>query len=203
MGDQISVLGAHFKTAFPYSHDWPTYVEALNYPAGPDVIVSGQIGATKLASELNWVASHCSANIPNIVLAGHSQGAYVITQTLGGPIAISAKARSAIKAVALFGDPSYTPGMPYKVWNATGIGLLPSSAAQFNAIASTYKYFGYEPGNPATSPGWHYKVREWCFTGDAVCQSGLSSSAWTIHSAYTAIMDQVADWMDGRLTDTT
>lgn len=203
-GDQIAPLVAKFKTQYPYNSDWPTYVESLNYAATSDIFGSALDGAQKLVKELNWVASTCTY-MPAIVLAGHSQGAMVIHQALTNTYngTISAKAKGAIRAVALMGDPQYRSSMPYFAPNThpSGTGLYPADPGQITKLANEYSYMGYAQGSTNPNPTLIYKVREYCYTGDAVCQSNNTTSGWQIHSAYSVLADQIFSWMNYQLTD--
>lgn len=172
----------------------PIYTEAINYPA---VIInwskpldqnynnSVNIGMTNLRNEIENLASTCPST--NIVLAGYSQGAHVITRVLSGATAaafpttpLSVNARTHIKAVVLFGNPTFTPNEPYN-WNGSGSGrgIFADPAGSLTPyrtlawLAPAYSTKGYLP-----------IVRSYCVAGDMFCQSNASGAA--IHSGYKA-----------------
>ena len=205
MGEQIASLATHFKVAEPYASYWPTYVESLNYPASTDVLGSVHAGAISLVQELNWAAECAVA--PNIILAGHSQGAMVIEQALGNnPYVgtLTLKARTAIKAAVMYGNPGYRSDHPYIANSPApgGQGLYPDDPGMVQYIADNYQYYGWDAGDTNPSPSWHYKVREYCIGGDAVCQNNLTDSGWQIHNSYPIYNDRVIQWFDSRLAST-
>ena len=92
---------------------------AINYPAIPvsqylsrsgivaGLAVSERKGVTVLVSAIRQSEDHGCAARP-VLLAGYSQGAEVVTQAVGR----LSTAQQAHVAVALFGNPSYLPGVP-------------------------------------------------------------------------------------------
>lgn len=115
-GPQLSVLVNNLK-----GEDFPVYFESLNYPATAGNYESSvQAGAVNLVNELNWLSTACGNYVPAVVLAGHSQGAHVISEALGhaqwpnGPT-LTARAKAMVRAITFYGDPQYATG---DTWNA-------------------------------------------------------------------------------------
>ncbi|WDG18078.1 cutinase family protein [Microbacterium sp. Clip185] len=200
MGDQVQGLANHFKYDAPYSSAWPTYVESLNYPASTDLIGSIAAGVQTLRAELNYIGSLCGVFTPNIILAGHSQGAAVISGVLKNPGLLNQRAKQAIRAVALLGDPYHSANMPYSMLNNSNYGTLAMTAGEYNTIYENFRFWGW--AQYSENIGWVSKVRDYCFTGDAACTGNLTDSGWQIHNAYTALTSQITSWMDYMLTNT-
>ncbi|MDQ1545873.1 MAG: cutinase [Actinomycetota bacterium] len=173
----------------------PVYQEAISYPAvilpatGPTLgyISSVQTGITNLVGEINSVAGACPYT--NIILAGYSQGADVIDESVGlthssleTVPALSSAALDHITSVLLFGDPRYRPG---EAWDAAGDGIgggiLEAPTGQFvNNVHLTYLPPNYDTLEPSTY------VQSYCFTGDEFCQSNFTPAGATIHGSYGA-----------------
>lgn len=79
MGDQLSVLAGKIGSEL-----YPTYFSSLNYPASA-TNYSGSVatGSATLINELNYLSTLCGGYGPAVVIAGHSQGAHVISDALG------------------------------------------------------------------------------------------------------------------------
>lgn len=150
-------------------------VESLNYPAtwspigGSSYWNSKSRGQTALIKEMNAVAKSCSST--KMWVAGHSQGAQVVGDTLASG-KLSKKAKANFRGAVLGGDPTYVP--KEKV-DAPGNG----------------------PGY-GTIHGWHHsvdsltaknnkgkkvqQVRSWCYDKDMFCQGDLSLP---VHNSYS------------------
>ncbi|MEN0086362.1 MAG: cutinase family protein [Leifsonia sp.] len=170
----------------------PIYTEAVSYPAvilnwsdpfNQNYINSVNAGMTNLRNEIENMAVGCPST--NIVLAGYSQGAHVITRVLSAATAtafptsaLSASARAHIKAVVLFGNPTFTPGEPYD-WSGSGggRGIFADPAGSL----TPYRTLAWLP--PAYSAkGYLPIVRSYCLAGDMFCQS--NANGLTIHASY-------------------
>lgn len=138
-------------------------------------------GAGELKSYLSSIASSC----PNtkFILGGYSQGAMLISRTLGDLDA------SKILYVATFGDPkAYLPegnnqlfGPIPKIPDACqGKNLSPYRAYVPNCYAYEGVLGSYRPYQPEDYSG---KLGTWCNNDDIMCSSGLSISD---HTAYVS-----------------
>lgn len=201
-GDQVADLKARLASA---ADPMPFYFESLNYPAsdGAPLIASVAAGRKALVNELNWLSNQCGSRLPAVVLAGHSQGAMVITQALSafvdGSPNLTAKAKAMIRAVALFGDPNYSPTDPFDAPSSPTVQPLLHRTAGDSAALAAYRYKGWPQGSK--TQGWVYKIREYCLAGDEWCQSGTSPKARAIHNAYAPSQTGPAQlWIDYMLT---
>lgn len=183
-GNQLSALAAEFRIRSPL----PMYVASLNYPAGKaSYPFSVATGRTNLVNELNSLAEQC--RYPAFFLAGFSQGASVVLESLlkwnnqGAAPNLSAKAKNAIRAVVAFGDPNFAVKQAF---NAPGAptdrgGRLGQRNSNSNAELASYRYWGWPPGG--SGQGWVYKIRSYCYPGDAFCNTANDSN-YTIHNSY-------------------
>lgn len=170
----------------------PIYTEAVVYPAvilnwanpvDQNYVNSVNAGMTNLRNEIEDLAATCPST--NIVLAGYSQGAHVITRVLSSATAaaypttqLSTNARAHIKAVVLFGSPAFTPNETYD-WSGSGRaqGFLADPAGSLTPyrtltwLAPEYSTKGYMP-----------IVRSYCLPGDMFCQGNGNGLA--IHGSY-------------------
>ncbi|WP_170285643.1 cutinase family protein [Microbacterium rhizomatis] len=201
MGDQVAGIADHFKNDSPYSEAWPTYVEALNYPASADLLNSISVGVETLREELNHLGSACPIT-PSIILAGHSQGAAVIDGVLKNPELINDRAKQQIKGVALLGDPGHSANMPYSAMNTASNGSMFMLPSEYSTINNTYRFWGWGESSQDPNPSWIPRVRDYCFTGDAACTGNFTDEGWYIHSIYTTVHPQVISWLDYMLTNT-
>ncbi|ROS31174.1 cutinase family protein [Cellulomonas sp. PhB150] len=148
---------------------------ALKYPASiwPSLPMPGGYvtsmtrGRYELREELEDLATCSSAT--RVVLVGYSQGAHIIGDTLskGQPIQLSATAKARIKAVVLFGDPTYRAGESFNSVKRTRSGMFPRGAGQLAAFAS--------------------RIRSYCYAGDRFCQNVDNADAMKIHTSYDNI----------------
>jgi hypothetical protein len=188
----------------------PVFEEQLNYPAialqwpNPQTnnyFTSVQTGITNLVGEINNLNATCPYT--NILLAGYSQGADVIEQSIGAyhqsvyaVPAVTASAFANINTVILFGDPDYRPS---ETWDAsgdgTGAGVLEKPAGQLSSITNAIPLPpDYSTWGTATA------VRSYCLTGDMFCQSNIAGLS--IHQSYisnTAIMSDASSFVDSWL----
>lgn len=191
-GDQIAPL----KTSLAKSY-LPFYFESLSYPAagGGGYPNSVNAGSATLMKELDYLSTACGSIMPAVVLAGHSQGADVIANALSR---ITARAKTMVRAVVLYGDPAYLPNHPFNaIGDGKGEGVLARPSAVWS-ILDGFRFWGWP--QVGTSKAWVYKVRSYCKTGDAFCQSGLSSSARAIHNSYTTATADASSWIMYMLT---
>lgn len=159
-------------------------------------------GATQLVNELNYLNSQCP-NSP-LLLAGHSQGAHVIMDTLTSEysatshVSLTTSARQHIMAVAVFGDPTYEPAKPFDRFdNGTNCGVF--SRPYGTADIQNMRHWGYPMGSNAQA--WVYTVRSYCHTGDYFCQNNPNDSNYAIHNSYASDMAYVKQWFDYQLTN--
>lgn len=177
--------------------DMPFYFESLAYPALPTLGPSIQDGVAKLTAELNYVAQTCPYS--PIVLAGHSQGAAVITQTLTTSLLLSATAKANIRNVVLYGDPYYQRGLITNYPDRANNGALWDPMVQNKVRLADYKYWGWPAGG--NSEAWIYKVREYCNIGDYFCQNNTADSGFVIHNSYAQYANSVTGWIQYSMTD--
>lgn len=201
MGTQVQPIANHIA-----GRDMPFYFESLNYPAtAANYSQSVAIGSANLINELNWLANACGTYIPAVVLVGHSQGAHVISDALGGGQwpngpTLSAKAKNIINGVVFLGDPQY---WPTDSWNAPyspqGYGVFQRNLNVSTQLA-TYRYWGWSQGSSNPNPSWQPKIRSYCAAGDFFCQNNPGDANFTIHNSYkntTALT--AANWLEYRL----
>lgn len=199
-GDELRALTSHFRSN---TNPLPMYVASLNYPASGGVNYFGSIsqGRATLVNELNWIVGQCGFyHSPNILLAGHSQGAAVVLETLidwPDAVKLSAMAKGSIKGVVAFGDPNFAVGQPF---NAPGSptnagGVMGPRLQVYNSQLASYRVWGWPMESP--SPDWQYRVRSYCYAGDFFCNSGTGPNAMAIHNSYGELStSDAATWME-------
>lgn len=192
-GDQVGQLKSYVAMT-----DVPFFFESLNYPAdGASLPASVEQGRLTLIDELNWLATQCTYP-PAVVLAGHSQGAWVIMDALDGFGGLSTAAYNSIKAVALFGDPTYVSNRPYDAaGNGSNSGMF---YRQDTSAQEGMRYWGWPQGSSNPNPTWVYKIRSWCFSGDFFCQNNAGDSNYSIHNSYKYYMSDPASWVNYMVT---
>lgn len=166
-------------------------IDWLN-PLNQNYVNSVNIGISNLRGEIENLASNCPHT--NILLAGYSQGAHVVTRVLSDATApafpstpLSTNARAHIKAVALFASPSFTPGELYN-WTGSGtghgvFGEVAGSLSNYTElawIAPAYSERAFLP-----------KVRSYCLSGDMFCQA--NAGGYTIHGSYKSNSEVMSD----------
>lgn len=173
---------------------YPAVILDLNNPTSKTYLGSLQTGIVNLTNEINDLVAKCPTT--NILLAGYSQGADVISNVIGKGHAagvttqpLSAKAHARITAVMLFGDPRYRPNERWDApGNGTKSGIFQSVSNQFNnSDKLTYLPPSYSTIGKMTT------VRSYCFTGDRFCQSNPSGGA--IHESYKNSSAIVSAWV--------
>jgi pimeloyl-ACP methyl ester carboxylesterase len=153
------------------------YVESLAYPASSDYFASVAAGVKKLKAEIGYINTTCKGRT-KIVLAGHSQGADVVLDTLASLPA--GRLKNLVVSASVFGDPTYVAGQKY---NAAGSGrangLLPRSAKE-RAVLNSYTFRN-------DSGAAQSRIRSFCFAGDFACQAAPSNArSHAIHNSYRA-----------------
>ena len=213
MGDVVGQFMATYLLPSDPWNEYGLYVESLNYPASDagGYAQSVTAGVQALQAELEWMASHC-ASPPAVVLAGHSQGAQVILTALapgseikfGGGFypTLSAKARSMVRAVVVWGDPTWKPG---QAWNSpdsvtAGQGILARGQASSDYLSSEYRSWGWPQGSTSPNPQWVPKIRSYCYARDWACQAG-SPIDNQIHSSYKSYMSDPRSFVQFMMTD--
>ncbi|MCS3442212.1 cutinase family protein [Microbacterium phyllosphaerae] len=192
LGDQVAAL----RSSLINLPDMPFYFLGLNYPASPVLQPSIQQGVSTLIWELNYINEKCP--YAPIILAGHSQGAAVISHMLASPGFLKPEAKAGIRNVVLFGDPEYKTGMVTNVANKPNNGLLSAQLLFPKTALADYKYWGYPEDSNVEQ--WLYKVREYCNAGDYFCQSNFADSDFTIHNQYKQYAPGAAKWIQYTLT---
>lgn len=146
-----------------------------------------------MAGELNDLATNCPHT--NILLAGPSQGATIITNVIGeyGGSAwthpsVAQSVLNHISAVMLFGDPGYRPGEAWDAaGNGTGHGVFEDSAGE---VSNMVRLKWLPPSY--TLQGYVTVVRSYCFSGDMFCHSNPAGLA--IHGSYGASSAMLDAW---------
>ncbi|KAJ3050575.1 hypothetical protein HK097_008421 [Rhizophlyctis rosea] len=120
------------------------YPASMNFATGPST------GAADVLKRIQSQSTKC----PNqkFVLAGYSQGAMVITQSLSKITSYADR----VAAVIMFGNPYYQPSSAAAAGTAKGSGGRKAS-------------FG---GNTSLPSAFTAKTKDYCDSGDAVCQTG-------------------------------
>ena len=115
-------------------------------------------GASTLVSDIQLVDHACQGQPHHYVLAGYSQGAWVIHDALHTLAAADPSALAEISGVALFGDPDF---QPYEPWVRDFKWLDPAPGS------ATLAGQGYPviPGQVAA------RTASYCFPNDPVCQA--------------------------------
>ncbi|KAI0879044.1 putative acetylxylan esterase 2 precursor [Hypoxylon argillaceum] len=143
---------------------------AVDYPAAifddGTYPVSVFEGITDAINKIEAYVASCGAS-SRIVLLGFSQGGNVMTDALAGgvlkPSPIGSQYKNNIRAVVVFGDPTFTVGQSFDVGNATKSGIFSrggDSLAKLNTYSSV--------------------LQSYCQVHDTVCATGDSL---TVHSA--------------------
>jgi hypothetical protein len=149
----------------------PGYIafDPVMYPAAnvfPDLVdgnlklytASVASGASAVVSDIQLLDAACHGQPHHYVLAGYSQGAWVIHDALHALAAEGPSKLGEISGVALFGDPDF---LPFKSWvrDFKWVDLAIGSAALFRQ--------GYTaiPGQVAP------RTASYCFPNDPVCQA--------------------------------
>lgn len=143
-------------------------------------------GVDNLVAEVNWLANYCG-NGHRVILLGHSQGAQVVLDAVSSG-RMTNKALERIKAVAVYGDPTYQPNRPYNAGDTTAKGVFTRGYQSMRFLDD------YETSSGAP------KIRSACYNGDAFCDRGLSSDAIDIHSSYlnsAARLSASYNWING------
>ncbi|MFC8383524.1 cutinase family protein [Nocardia sp. NPDC057272] len=128
-----------------------TTVTELDYPASRESD-SAVRGTANLTALLNTTAATCPDQ--QLVLLGYSQGASVIGATLRERTALTAQAAARIDAIALFGSPLFNGAEPY-------------NRGSYDPALS-----GTRPLRTGALAEFADRLRDYCNTGDRVCQGG-------------------------------
>lgn len=163
----------------------------LIYPAsgGPGYHDSVATGVTNLVNEVNWLSKNCTVVKPKVILLGHSQGADVILDALSSG-RFSQTSLSRIRAVAVFGDPTYRPNRPYNYGDRAADGMFGRSMTDLARLQ-----------NFRTGSGT-LKLKSWCYNGDFFCDSNFTGEGMRIHGAYLTMPARVTyaySWINGLL----
>lgn len=153
------------------------FTEAIRYDASVAWGISVQTGLNALTNELNSIAKTCPST--EVILSGHSQGAYVIdvlTDSSSNFMKLTAKARMNLMGIALLGDPSYYTGEKI---DASGNG---KTNGTFIGGAAQRPKYSYDKSNSFRSYSTVSKtirldVRSWCMPYDLYCQTCQIGSA--------------------------
>ena len=184
----------------------PVYVEALNYPAvflqpgnpqAASYASSLSIGTNNLRGEIENLTVNCPQT--NILLAGYSQGAHVINNVLRNDGGLSAAAKAHVRAVVMFGSPTFHGG---EAWNAPGAGSSHGVVGMVgNADLAQYKHLTWVP--PSYVLGYLPAVRSFCLSGDFFCQTNFTDNGMSIHESYatSSVMLQAQLFVKSWLTD--
>jgi hypothetical protein len=177
MGDQVDPLYQKWKT-WSDNGGPAVWGESIAYPAdGANYLVSENDGAAKLVAELNSLQG--CLYIPQVIIAGHSQGAHVVLDALANPN-LSATMKNQVKAVVAYGDASYRPGQPYNApVNGNNFGLFPRTQASADVLAGYQAWVWGQSGQVLTK-----KILSICLPGDWACQQGTGPNANAIHNSY-------------------
>ncbi|KAJ8123664.1 hypothetical protein ONZ43_g438 [Nemania bipapillata] len=161
----LSQVTSLVKTLVPGSTD-----VAVDYPAAifsdGTYPVSVYEGIDDAIDKIEAYVSACGPS-SKIALLGFSQGGNVMTDALAGgvlkPSPIGSQYKNNIRAVVVFGDPTFTVGQSFNVGNATKSGIFSrggDSLAKLNTYASV--------------------IQSYCMVHDTVCATGDSLD---VHSA--------------------
>jgi outer membrane protein assembly factor BamB len=145
MGDIVGPLFRSAKQQLPgtgFRGYGLTYEARAIFPLDVDALLrSASSGEDLAVAQIELAVKAC----PNqrLVLAGYSQGAWVLGDVLGR---LSLQAQQRIAAVALFGDPLFVPSPPTTVGGAPSrVGVLATQAprtpyipARFGALTRSY-----------------------------------------------------------------
>lgn len=181
-------LVANLARDYSTQKSFPIYVESLAYPASSAYATSVATGVKKLRAEIGYINRTCGGKT-KIVLAGHSQGADVVLDTL---VALTpATGKNLVVSASVFGDPSYVAGQTY---NAPGSGkangIIPRSAKE-RTVLRTYTF---RDADGATRS----RIRSTCAAGDWACQAApMNKRSVAIHNGYNS--SAAANWSYGVL----
>ncbi|WP_269319693.1 MULTISPECIES: cutinase family protein [unclassified Microbacterium] len=196
-GSNVTPVIDKLKSQFPL--ELKTWVVSLNYPAKAEVnlidnsnsyVSSRNSGVATLKAELESYSS-CAVR-PMVLLIGYSQGADVVSTTLGSTMNATAKAQ--VKGAVAFGDPGYRPNQPV---NSPGvnpgvIGMWPRADDVQNRLNGLKTYGWSLDSNSMAS---RQVLRIYCRSGDAPCQNNLLAG-WGIHSDYSMYVGNAAAFLD-------
>lgn len=196
----------NFAIGMQSDRNIPVFVEALNYPANvldpanldsTNYLASLNIGANNLRSEIEDLARNCPQT--NILLAGYSQGAHVINNVLINAGGLSSNAKAHVRAVVMFGSPTYHAG---EGWNDSQSGSSHGLLGVFgNPDLAQYAHLAWLP--PSYTLGSSLAIRSYCLSGDFFCQTNLTPNGRTIHESYptSSVMLRAQLFVKGWLTD--
>ncbi|MFC7765312.1 cutinase family protein [Leucobacter soli] len=134
----------------------------LDYPADAEVKIGATRGARILIDTLNVQADACPEQ--RFILLGYSQGALIVGDAIASPEVrligasvgeLAPDAAERVLAVVLYGDPRFRGAESYDVgdFDPSVNGVLPRPAGSLDAFAD--------------------RLRDYCVSGDIVCQSGF------------------------------
>ena len=115
-------------------------------------------GASAVVSDIQRIDAACHGQPHHYVLAGYSQGAWVIHDALHALAAEGSSKLAEISGIALFGDPDFLPYTPW-VRDFKWLDLSDGSAALFGQ--------GYTDIPAQVAP----RTASYCFPTDPVCQA--------------------------------
>ena len=153
---------------------------AVDYPATlGNYQNSVRQGVADMAEKIQATASSCPDT--KIVLAGYSQGAQVVGDTIAGSAlrgrpAVDAAAIDKVAAITLFGDPTFTAGEPFNAVNRNRSGVLPRGKGKLDAVAD--------------------RTQSCCNQGDRFCQNGQSLAA---HLNYNGSLNAAEQFIVGKI----
>jgi Cutinase len=153
---------------------------AVEYPATlGNYQNSVRQGVADMAEKIEATVASCPDT--KIVLAGYSQGAQVVGDTIAGAgrrgrPAVDAAAIDQVAAIALFGDPTFTAGEPFNAANRNRNGVFPRGRGKLDAVAD--------------------RTRSFCNTGDTFCQGGQNLAA---HLNYNGSLNAAEQFIVGKI----
>ena len=140
-----------YPVMYPAANVFPTIFNNLQY-----YLASVASGASAVVSDIQLIDHACHGEPHHYVLAGYSQGAWVIHDALH---TLAAEGKLAeISGVALFGDPDFLPFKPW-VQDFKLLDFARGSAAIFGQ--------GYTDIPAQVAP----RTASYCFPNDPVCQA--------------------------------
>jgi hypothetical protein len=164
------VTGATSQTVKSTAVDYPATLGNYNN--------SVKAGVADMAKKIQATASSCPDT--KIVLAGYSQGAQVVGDTIAGAgrngrPAVNAAAIDKVAAITLFGDPTFTAGEPFNAANRNRNGVFTRGKGKLDAVADVTQSF--------------------CNTGDTFCQGGQNLAA---HLNYNGSLSAAQQFITGK-----
>ncbi|MFD6450058.1 cutinase family protein [Nocardia sp. NPDC056541] len=152
-----------------------TTVGELEYPASmsPDSSVQGIANLTAL---LNATAAACPDQ--QLVLLGYSQGARVIGNALSARTTLTEQAATRVRAIALFGSPLFNGAEPYNR-GSFDPALSGTGSLRLGALTE-----------------FADRLRDYCNTGDRVCQGGDPAAGFGNALSYGHFMYFLNDTRD-------